>query len=139
MFLSFQLFVLWWFIMYFIGYLYQYVDYHMGAESGYVRFEQPEMVQKPRAAAVLAEEGEVSCEELYCCVRSSWGYVHIFLWMRGMLLCCEGYVHIFQYIKYYHIKRCWLHCFSWAHFDDLHYGHWRKFGLLVCMDFFGFC
>ena len=43
--------------MYFIGYLYQYVDYHMGAESGYVRFEQPEMVQKPRAAAVLAEEG----------------------------------------------------------------------------------
>ena len=43
--------------MYFIGYLYQYVDYHMGAESGYVCFEQPEMVQKPRAAAVLAEEG----------------------------------------------------------------------------------
>ena len=57
--------------MYFIGYLYQYVDYHMGAESGYVRFEQPEMVQKPRAAAVLAKEGGVSCEELYCCVRSS--------------------------------------------------------------------
>ena len=57
--------------MYFIGYLYQYVDYHMGAESGYVRFEQPEMVQKPRATAVLVEEGGVSCEELYCCVRSS--------------------------------------------------------------------
>lgn len=35
----------------------KYVDYHMGAESGYVRFEQPEMVQKARAAAVLAEEG----------------------------------------------------------------------------------
>ena len=57
--------------MYFIGYLYQYVDYHMGVESGYVCFEQPEMVQKPRAVAVLAEEGGVSCEELYCCVRSS--------------------------------------------------------------------
>ena len=28
-----------------------------GAESAYVHFEQPEMVQKPRAAAVLAEEG----------------------------------------------------------------------------------
>lgn len=35
----------------------KYIDYHMGAESGYVRFEQPEMAQKARAAAVLAEEG----------------------------------------------------------------------------------
>lgn len=35
----------------------KYVDYQMGAESGYIRFEQPEVVQKARAAAVLAEEG----------------------------------------------------------------------------------
>lgn len=35
----------------------KYVDYSMGEDSGYVRFEQPEASQKARAAAVLAEEG----------------------------------------------------------------------------------
>lgn len=29
----------------------------MGAESGYIRFEEPEAAQKARAAAVLAEQG----------------------------------------------------------------------------------
>ncbi|OVA20341.1 RNA recognition motif domain [Macleaya cordata] len=35
----------------------KYVDFRMGADSGYVRFEEPEAGQKARAAAVLAEEG----------------------------------------------------------------------------------
>ncbi|KAI3995993.1 hypothetical protein MKX01_037490 [Papaver californicum] len=35
----------------------RYIDYKMGEESGYVRFEEPEAGQKARAAAVLAEEG----------------------------------------------------------------------------------
>ncbi|XP_068647776.1 la protein 1 [Aristolochia californica] len=35
----------------------KFVDYSMGKESGYVRFEQPEAGQKARAAAVLTEEG----------------------------------------------------------------------------------
>ncbi|XP_062097085.1 la protein 1 [Humulus lupulus] len=35
----------------------KYVDFKMGEESGYVRFEEPEAVQKARAAAVLAEQG----------------------------------------------------------------------------------
>ncbi|KAI4379783.1 hypothetical protein MLD38_006036 [Melastoma candidum] len=35
----------------------KYVDFTMGAESGYIRFEEPEEAQKARAAAVLAEEG----------------------------------------------------------------------------------
>ncbi|GLJ30355.1 hypothetical protein SUGI_0600620 [Cryptomeria japonica] len=35
----------------------KYVDYSMGEDSGYIRFEQPEAAQKARAAAVLSEEG----------------------------------------------------------------------------------
>ncbi|XP_024023853.1 la protein 1 [Morus notabilis] len=35
----------------------KFVDFKIGAESGYIRFEEPEATQKARAAAVLAEEG----------------------------------------------------------------------------------
>ncbi|GAB4837265.1 hypothetical protein Ancab_002167 [Ancistrocladus abbreviatus] len=35
----------------------KYVDFKMGAESGYIRFEQPEAAQKARALAVLSDEG----------------------------------------------------------------------------------
>ncbi|KAI4377636.1 hypothetical protein MLD38_015232 [Melastoma candidum] len=35
----------------------KYIDFVMGAESGYIRFEEPEEAQKARAATVLAEEG----------------------------------------------------------------------------------
>ncbi|KAA8525294.1 hypothetical protein F0562_007149 [Nyssa sinensis] len=35
----------------------KYIDFKMGADSGYIRFEEPEAAQKARAAAVLAEEG----------------------------------------------------------------------------------
>ncbi|KAI3977492.1 hypothetical protein MKX01_000405 [Papaver californicum] len=37
----------------------KYVDYTMGAESGYIRFEEPEGAQKARASAVLVEGGLV--------------------------------------------------------------------------------
>ncbi|KAK9273058.1 hypothetical protein L1049_017865 [Liquidambar formosana] len=35
----------------------KFIDFKIGAESGYIRFEEPEAAQKARAAAVLAEEG----------------------------------------------------------------------------------
>ncbi|KDP34210.1 hypothetical protein JCGZ_07781 [Jatropha curcas] len=35
----------------------KFVDFKIGEDSGYVRFEQPEAAQKARAAAVLAKEG----------------------------------------------------------------------------------
>lgn len=35
----------------------QFIDFTMGAESGYIRFEEAEAAQKARAAAVLSEEG----------------------------------------------------------------------------------
>ncbi|KAK4277018.1 hypothetical protein QN277_015088 [Acacia crassicarpa] len=35
----------------------KFVDFKIGADSGYIRFEEPEAAQKARAAAVLAEEG----------------------------------------------------------------------------------
>ncbi|XP_058074336.1 la protein 1-like [Magnolia sinica] len=34
----------------------KYIDFRMGEESGYIRFEYPEAAQKARAAAVLSEE-----------------------------------------------------------------------------------
>ncbi|KAM7274944.1 hypothetical protein ACFE04_016810 [Oxalis oulophora] len=35
----------------------KYIDFNYGAESGFLRFDQPEAAQKARAAAVLSEEG----------------------------------------------------------------------------------
>lgn len=35
----------------------RFIDFTMGADSGYIRFEEAEAAQKARAAAVLAEEG----------------------------------------------------------------------------------
>ncbi|KAJ4958879.1 hypothetical protein NE237_025990 [Protea cynaroides] len=35
----------------------KYVDFSIGEESGYIRFEEPEAAQKARAAAVLVDEG----------------------------------------------------------------------------------
>lgn len=35
----------------------QFIDFTMGDESGYIRFEEAGAAQKARAAAVLAEEG----------------------------------------------------------------------------------
>ncbi|XP_043704382.1 la protein 1-like [Telopea speciosissima] len=35
----------------------KFVDYRIGEESGYIRFEEPEAAQKARAAAVLVEQG----------------------------------------------------------------------------------
>ncbi|KAH7574228.1 hypothetical protein ACOSP7_008289 [Xanthoceras sorbifolium] len=35
----------------------KFIDFKMGADSGYVRFDEPEGAQKARAAAVLAKEG----------------------------------------------------------------------------------
>ncbi|KAK7293868.1 hypothetical protein RJT34_16745 [Clitoria ternatea] len=34
----------------------KYIDFKIGAESGYIRFEEPEAAQKARAAAVLSEK-----------------------------------------------------------------------------------
>ncbi|KAK2661183.1 hypothetical protein Ddye_007716 [Dipteronia dyeriana] len=35
----------------------KFIDFKMGADSGYIRFDEPEGAQKARAAAVLAKEG----------------------------------------------------------------------------------
>ncbi|KAJ4708033.1 La protein [Melia azedarach] len=35
----------------------KFIDFKIGAKSGYIRFEEPDAAQKARAAAVLAEEG----------------------------------------------------------------------------------
>lgn len=35
----------------------KFIDFKIGVDSGYIRFEEPEAAQKARAAAVLAEQG----------------------------------------------------------------------------------
>lgn len=40
-----------------MGFLVQFVDFTIGSESGYIRFENEGAAQKARAAGVLAEEG----------------------------------------------------------------------------------
>ncbi|MCH90254.1 La-like protein, partial [Trifolium medium] len=35
----------------------QYIDFNMGDESGFIRFDEPEAAQKARTAAVLSEIG----------------------------------------------------------------------------------
>lgn len=40
-----------------MGFLVQFIDFAIGAESGYIRFESEGAAQKARAAGVLAEEG----------------------------------------------------------------------------------
>lgn len=35
----------------------QFIDFKIGEDSGYIRFEEPEGAQKARAAGALAEEG----------------------------------------------------------------------------------
>lgn len=35
----------------------KYIDFKIGEESGYIRFDDPAAAQKARAAAVLAEQG----------------------------------------------------------------------------------
>lgn len=37
--------------------MFQFIDFKMGEESGYIRFEEADGAQKSRAAAVLTEEG----------------------------------------------------------------------------------
>ena len=71
--------------MNFIGYLCQYVDYHMGAESGHVRFEHPEMVQKARAAAVLAKEGGLVVKNYIAVLEAVEGMCIFFY---GCVVCC---------------------------------------------------
>lgn len=41
----------------FILFIVKFVDFKMGSETGYLRFDEPEASQKARAAAVLAKEG----------------------------------------------------------------------------------
>ena len=57
----------------------------MGAESGYVRFEQPKMVQKPRATAVLAKEGGLVVKNYIAVLEAVEGMCIFFC---GCVVCC---------------------------------------------------
>lgn len=43
----------------------QYIDYRMGEESGFVRFEEQDAAVKARAKSVLAEEGGLVVKRMY--------------------------------------------------------------------------
>ncbi|KAH9300985.1 hypothetical protein KI387_012568, partial [Taxus chinensis] len=60
----------------------KYVDYSMGGDSGYIRFEQPEAAQKARAAAVLAEEGGLIVKDYVAMLEAVEGDAEREYWVK---------------------------------------------------------
>lgn len=63
----------------------KFIDFKIGAESGYIRFEEPEGAQKARAAAVLAEEGGLSVKNFIAVLEPVTGEAEKEYWslLRG--------------------------------------------------------
>lgn len=55
----------------------QYVDFKIGEESGYIRFEEPEGAQKARAAAVLSEKEGLVVKNCIAILDPVTGLFHI--------------------------------------------------------------
>ncbi|CAL1386419.1 unnamed protein product [Linum trigynum] len=51
----------------------KYIDFKMGEDSGYARFEKPEAGQKARAAAILAEEGGLTVKNFIVSLEPIYG------------------------------------------------------------------
>lgn len=60
----------------------KFIDFKIGAASGYIRFEEPEAAQKARAAAVLDEQGGLLVKNYIAILEPVTGrqklYLHIF-------------------------------------------------------------
>ncbi|XP_074329734.1 la protein 1-like isoform X1 [Apium graveolens] len=63
----------------------KFVDFTMGADSGYIRFEEAEAAQKARAAAVLAEEGGLMVKNYVAVLEPVTGEAEKTYW--GFLRC----------------------------------------------------
>ncbi|EEF45909.1 la protein 1 [Ricinus communis] len=63
----------------------KYIDFKIGEESGYVRFEQPEAAQKARAAAVLAKDGGLAVKNFIAILEPVTGEAEKEYWslLRG--------------------------------------------------------
>ncbi|XP_010271823.1 PREDICTED: la protein 1 [Nelumbo nucifera] len=63
----------------------KFVDYRIGEESGYIRFEAPEAAQKARAAAVLADEGGLIVKNYIATLEAVTGEAETEYWnlLRG--------------------------------------------------------
>lgn len=66
-------------------FLLQFIDFTMGAESGYIRFEEAGAAQKARAAAVLAEEGGLMVKNYVAILDPVTGRQHSQLYLQ----CCR--------------------------------------------------
>ncbi|XP_010526117.1 PREDICTED: la protein 1 [Tarenaya hassleriana] len=60
----------------------KYVDFMMGSESGYIRFDEPEASQKARAAAVLAQEGGLAVKNFIAVLEPVTGEAEKEYWDR---------------------------------------------------------
>ncbi|KAF5743262.1 la protein 1 [Tripterygium wilfordii] len=60
----------------------KFIDFTMGAESGYVRFEQTEEAQKARAAGVLSEEGGLVVKNFIATLEPVTGEAEKEYWSR---------------------------------------------------------
>lgn len=55
----------------------QYIDFKIGAELGYIRFEDPEGAQKARAAAALSEREGLVVKNCVATLDPVTGLFHI--------------------------------------------------------------
>lgn len=69
----------------------KFIDFKMGEESGYIRFEAPEAAQKARAAAVLTEQGGLAVKNFIATLEPVSGIVRNFtvLVQISVYSCCE--------------------------------------------------
>lgn len=56
----------------------KFIDFKIGDESGYIRFEEPEAAQKARAAAVLAEQGGLAVKSFMATLEPVSGTIQSF-------------------------------------------------------------
>ncbi|CAA6661008.1 unnamed protein product [Spirodela intermedia] len=63
----------------------KYIDYRMGEESGYIRFEEPEAAVKARATSVLVDEGGLAVKNFIATVEALTGEAETNYWsmLRG--------------------------------------------------------
>lgn len=56
----------------------KFIDFKIGDESGYIRFEEPEAAQKARASAVLAEQGGLAVKNFIATLEPVSGIIQNF-------------------------------------------------------------
>lgn len=66
---------------------FKFVDFKMGSDSGYIRYEEPEAAQKARAAAVLSEQGGLAVKNFIATLEPVTGQSSDFVFVKFIYRC----------------------------------------------------